>query len=255
MTEIQFASGETAAFPAVYPALGGRVLVPCQLFQAGPYPDKGVTITEADLDDLIHRFNTGGRQVPIRVEHIETPLDPLGHVVALHREGALLFGTLAFPVGLYSHIHERKADKVSVGLHVIEDEHGRGYLLHECSLVFAPRVAGAGFLSPEQIAATLTAYRQAGKLTPAMEGPLSRLFAFSSGVAFSTNDGNELRGLLAAFLEALPVIQPRGPLVPGIDFGQNRGGAAPTLSPEMTKWAQSMGLDPARVAQIKEGKA
>jgi hypothetical protein len=230
--------------------MGGKVLVPCQLFKAGPYPDKGVTITTSDLDGLMLRFNTKQQQVPIRVEHIETPLDPLGHVVALHREGDILFGTLAFPVGLYSHIQERNADKVSVGLHVVEDEHGKGYELHETSLVFTPRVPGAGFLSPEQIAVKLSALRQGGKLTPAMESPASRLFALPGTVNFSDGSASELAAALDALFASMPVVQPRGPAVTGLGFGAPTQGGS-VLSPEMTKWAQSMGLDPARVAQLK----
>ncbi|MDX1931999.1 MAG: hypothetical protein SFU56_05285 [Capsulimonadales bacterium] len=256
MNRIRLANTTTATFNADYPSIGGRVHVPCQLFQAGEYPDKGVTVTEEELDHLILRFRRGDRAVPIRVEHIETPLDPLGHVVALHREGGFLYGTLAFPVGLYFHIRERKADRVSVGLQAVEDEYGRGYLLFECSLVFTPRVAGAGFLSPEQVAARLAIYRQQGKVTPAMEEPLAGLLALcappegseASEVTFGAGGGAELTAMLDALMDALPVVLPRGPAVP-VRF--HREANEPALSPEMERWARSMGLDPARVARMK----
>jgi hypothetical protein len=274
---VELATATSVHFHAV-PAVHNRVLVPTLLFEAGSYPDRGVTITEADLDAVLARFHAAGDSVPIRVEHLETPLDPLGHVVALHREGRYLFGTLAFPAGLYAHIQERKANRVSVAFHIVEDGFGKGYRLHETSLVFVPRVPSAGFLTSDQAVARLSAFRAAGKITPAMEGPLSRLLSAVSapnvhGGALQFFDGSqsaseanamrgegllspngnpqsELLGSIEALLEAMPVVQPRGAAVPVVPFSVPRG-ETPPLSPEMAIWARAMGLDPERVARLK----
>ena len=49
-----------------------------KLLEVGAYPDKGLTVTEADLDGIVSRFSADG--APIKVEHMDTPLDPLGRV-------------------------------------------------------------------------------------------------------------------------------------------------------------------------------
>jgi len=241
------------SFSQTAPVFSGKVHIPAQLFRADAYPDKGVTITPEDLDGICKRFSASGQPVPIRLEHIETPLDPLGHVVALHREGDLLFGTLAFPVGLYSHIQERRADKVSLGLHVVEDENGKGYQMKECSLVFTPRVQGAGFLSPDQIATRLASLQASGKITPAMVAPAAKLFSLGGGsLQFSDGSQANLSALLDELFLASPVVQVRGGQVPTAQFSAPSNESVPALSGEAAKMANTLGLDPARVAKIKK---
>ena len=60
---------------------------PAKLLEAGEYPDKDLTLTEADLDGIVARFASG---VPVKVEHVDSPLDPLGQVKRLWRDGAAL---------------------------------------------------------------------------------------------------------------------------------------------------------------------
>jgi len=111
-----------------------------RLLEVGEYPDKGLTLTEGDLDGLIARFSAG---LPVKVEHTDSPLDPLGTVQRVWREGGALFGMLAFPSDLGAFLRRRGAAKLSVGLH-------RDPLrLAEVSLVLKPRVAAATLLSED----------------------------------------------------------------------------------------------------------
>ena len=108
-----------------------------RLLEAGDYPDKGLKLTEADLDGIVARFAADSPGVPVKVEHVDSPLDPLGHVKRVWREGAALFGTLAFPADLAAFLRRRGAAKLSVGLQRTP------LALREVSLVLHPRVAGA----------------------------------------------------------------------------------------------------------------
>jgi hypothetical protein len=108
-----------------------------RLLEAGDYPDKGLRLTEDDLDGIVARFSGGSPPVPVKVEHVDSPLDPLGHVRRVWRDGSALLGTLAFPDDLAAFLRRRGAAKLSVGL-------ARTPLaLQEVSLVLKPRVAGA----------------------------------------------------------------------------------------------------------------
>ena len=59
---------------------------PARLLVVGEYPSKGLSVTLADIDALVANF-TGS--VPIKVEHIDSPLDPLGgdHEIVAGRDG------------------------------------------------------------------------------------------------------------------------------------------------------------------------
>ena len=54
-----------------------------KLLEVGAYPDKGLTVTEADLDGIVSRFSADG--APVKVEHMDMPLDPLGRVQRILR--------------------------------------------------------------------------------------------------------------------------------------------------------------------------
>jgi hypothetical protein len=65
-----------------------------KLIEAGVYPDKGVAITEAQLECLVRTFRA---PAPILVEHRPSPL-LLGWLVRVWRRGDALYGRLAlFP--------------------------------------------------------------------------------------------------------------------------------------------------------------
>jgi len=69
----------------------------CLLFEAGVYADKGVTISEEDLQAIVRNSDA---LIPVKIEHLaESPFDnALGVVTRLRAEGARLWGTLRQPV-------------------------------------------------------------------------------------------------------------------------------------------------------------
>ena len=219
-----------------------------RLFVAGEYPDKGCAVTEDDLDGIVARFYAGGASVPVKTEHTDSPLDPLGEVVGLYRRGPELFGMLCFSPGVHAHIEARGAGNLSVALTREPKEDGGGYRLTEASLVFRGRVPGAGFLSPEQVAAKVAAFQAAGKLTPAMEPHVARLLGAAASVQFSDGSSGDVCAETLALLAALPVVQPRGltGAVPAIPFGAPGGGVSSPSAATMAM-AESLGVDPARL--------
>jgi hypothetical protein len=104
-----------------------------KIFEAGEYPDKEITIGEEDLDGIIENFT----EVPVKVEHTDSPLDPLGTVKRIWRRGRELFARLAFPSDLAGFLERRGIKKLSVALH--KDP----LRLAEVSLVLSPRVPSA----------------------------------------------------------------------------------------------------------------
>ena len=107
------------------------------LLECGSYPDKGLTVTEADLDGIVGRFSSDG--APIKVEHMDTPLDPLGRVEKVWRDGSVLMAKLLFPPDLASFLRRRGVQKLSVGL----SREAVGLALAEVSLVLKPRIQAA----------------------------------------------------------------------------------------------------------------
>ena len=107
-----------------------------KLFEAGDYPDKGVSITEEELDAMVAAHPAEG--VPIKVEHSETPFDgALGTVQAIYRRGKELFGKIRFPRSAWDFLEAAGAKALSCG--VKRDKTG----ITEVSIVCNPRVADA----------------------------------------------------------------------------------------------------------------
>lgn len=104
-----------------------------KIFEAGDYPDKDISISEDDLDTIVGNF----AEVPVKVEHVDSPLDPLGTVKRVWRQGKDLFARLAFPRDLASFLERRGIRKLSVALHK------EPLRLAEVSLVLSPRVPSA----------------------------------------------------------------------------------------------------------------
>ncbi len=104
-----------------------------KIFEAGEYPDKEITVTEDDLDAIVGNF----AGAPVKVEHTDSPLDPLGTVKSVWRNGRDLFAKLAFPKDLAAFLERRGVKKLSVALW--KDP----LRLAEVSLVLAPRVPSA----------------------------------------------------------------------------------------------------------------
>lgn len=108
----------------------------CLLFEAGVYADKGVTISEEDLQAIVRNSDA---LIPVKIEHLaESPFDnALGVVTRLRAEGARLWGTLRQPVEAWRLLQRTGARALSVGLDVA------GRRIVETSFVCRPRVANA----------------------------------------------------------------------------------------------------------------
>ena len=109
-----------------------------KLFEAGSYPDRGIEISEDDLDAIIS--NT--REAPIRIEHSNTPFDgALGVLKSVYRKGKELFGKLCFTKAAWELINSANAKRLSVAIK--KDKSG----IAEVSLVREPRIADAAVFS------------------------------------------------------------------------------------------------------------
>lgn len=109
------------------------------LFRAGEYPDRGLTVTEADLDRLVAGTTAG---VPIKIEHADTPLDgALGFIKGIYRKGTELFGKLSITKPAWDLMESSGAKNLSVGF--LRDFS----TLTEVSIVRKPRVAGAAIFA------------------------------------------------------------------------------------------------------------
>lgn len=107
------------------------------LFEAGDYPDKGISVSEEDLEKMAARF---GQPCPIQMEHQPGPLR-FGWLVRVWREGRRLLGRLVFSSAAWRLVEQSGAGAVSLGL-------DRDTLdIREVSLVRNPRVAGARVFS------------------------------------------------------------------------------------------------------------
>ncbi len=113
-----------------------------KLFEAGNYPDKGIEITESDLDVLI--ANT--TEAPIRIEHTPTPFDgSLGVLKSLYRKGKELFGKLIFNEAAWELVKSANAKRLSIALNSDKSE------IAEISLVREPRIADAAVFTNSDI--------------------------------------------------------------------------------------------------------
>ncbi len=277
--------GENAPSDGEVAPASRSVLLPALLFEAGEYPDKGVHVTEGDLQTLATRFEqaqTGGRVFPVKAEHTDTPLDPLGEVMALFvrggKEGGTgrLYGVLAFSPGMATHLNERGARHLSVALLRRSEADGGGFDLKEVSVVQTPRVREAGFLPPvseqavqvatnaiqashaEWIAKTLARLRMAGKVTPAMEEPLTRLLSWHArdlaDLGFSGNDSHAnvpspVAAWVVALLESAPVVQARQPALPAPFVFAHGDTNAIVPTETVRRIAEGLGLDAMRVSR------
>ncbi len=111
-----------------------------KLFEAGSYPDRGIEVSEEDLDRII--ANTS--EAPVRIEHSATPFDgALGVLKSVYRKGKELFGRLCFTQAAWELIKAANAKRLSVA--ILKDKSG----IAEVSLVREPRVADAAVFSAE----------------------------------------------------------------------------------------------------------
>lgn len=244
-----------AAVPVTFGA--GEVVEerPARLLEAGNYPDKGLRVTEADLDGIAARFPEAG--VPVKVEHMDSPLDPLGQVRRVWREGGALLGTLVFPADLAGFLRRRGAARLSVGLT------REPLTLSEVSLVLKPRVASATLMAEGQdgevnteiarLRAELTrrevdrrieALKARGRLVPASEELAQALLSVGSGAMVTLSEGPELvADVFWRFLERQPPVVTFGENVPLAEEDEEDG-----FTHSEHTFLKQLGVRPAEVA-------
>ena len=230
---------------------------PARLLETGEYPDKALTLTESDLDAIAARF-TG--DVPVKVEHMDSPLDPLGQVRRVWREGNALMGILAFPDDLAGFLHRRGAAKLSVGLS------REPLALREVSLVLKPRVASAALmaenhltaevvrlraaLSAREADAQVAAFKAQGRIVPASEAAARALLGSDSGGVLLSGQAESVSAVFRRFLEAQPPVVTLGEVALGEAAGVSDG----FTHTEHTFLYKQLGVDPAQVAALMENE-
>lgn len=258
--------GETALFTGSEMSLERDA----ELLVCGSWPDKGLTITEADLDGICARFSAD--TIPIKVEHTDSPLDPLGLVKSVQRVGNKLMGKLAFPADLHGFLQRRGVSKLSVGLE------RSPVSLAEVSLVLKPRVASAAMLSANSSegggaggggdTAELSALRaelrkqvvdgqiaelkRAGKVIPAVEALARVLLSADSSALVTLSDGSSRAVSATTFqlLSALPPLVRLSETAPDTAGGEHNSDQAAPLSPEQEEFLRTrLGVDPAKVKE------
>ena len=249
-----------------------------RLLVAGSYPAKKLEVTEADIDALVANFS---EPVPVKVEHIDSPLDPLGHVQAVWRDGAQLLGRVRFPAAMAAFLSQRGAEKLSVGL--LREP---AWKLLEASLTLRPHVASATLLSEEpppslplrngegleaeliqlraeRLEGQIVGLKAAGRLVPAAE-PLARALLTAPAVV-TLSEGKEpetLGQVFLRFLEAQPPVVPMGEVAKANAAGVTLGGAAgvagadpdgdgypEAFTEDEKEVLRRLGVDPAEVAK------
>ncbi len=108
----------------------------CLLFEAGEYADKGLAITQADLETIARN---SAAEIPVRVEHLsESAFDEaMGVIRNLSARDGRLWGTMRLPVETWRFLQRAGAKALSVALDVT------GLRVLETSIVKRPRVESA----------------------------------------------------------------------------------------------------------------
>ena len=232
-----------------------------RLLEAGAYPDKGLTLTEGDLDEIVARFSANG--APVKVEHVDSPLDPLGHVKRLWRDGKTLFGMLAFPDDLAGFLRRRGVQKLSVGL-------AREPLrLAEVSLVLKPRIGSAVLMSDpkdaeimrlraelvqQEVGRTLDTLKAQGRVVPATEALARALLSVPESALVTLSEGDAPEPVAALFQRFLAA-QP-----PVVSFAETVVGSSEAEQLSFTQYEhtflkETLGVDPAKVAETLREQA
>lgn len=225
-----------------------------KIFEAGEYPDKGITITESDLDTIVSNFT----EAPVKVEHTDSPLDPLGLVKRVWRRGKDLFGRLSFPGEIAAFLERRGIRKLSVAL--LKDP----LSLAEVSIVISPRITDAALFSDEVLAeevetemgdmeinahdlkfalrrrevdARLAALKADGKLVPAAEDFAREILLKGDGKISFADGIITVSELFERFLEAQPKVIAFGDTAPAC-----KGKPEMRLSPEDEELISRLGI-------------
>ncbi len=243
-----------------------------RLFTAGEYPDRGIEVTEEDLDRMVERQ----RPVPIKIEHTDTPLE-LGIVTRIWRKGRDLFGRLAFTAPAWALVDACGAKKLSAAIKRDKSE------LTEVSLVRTPRVAGAVVFSADvvefqfdidegeedmseaksvefskridelerqlrarEVDGQIDSLKRAGKLVPASEDLARALLSAGEAHVVNFSDGSEkpVAGVFAEFLLSQPKV---------VEFSELAEGAKELsqMTDEEREFYAKLGVSPEAVARQK----
>lgn len=249
----------------------GNIERDAKLFTAGDYPDRGIEITNDDLDRIIETH----QPVPIKIEHIDSPIE-LGLVTKLWRAGKDLFGRLVFTPEAWALIQSSGAKKLSAA--VKRDKSG----ITEVSIVKYPRIAGAAVfggdsvefqseinggeamsetrsaefskrisdlereLKSRDVDSHIDALKRTGKLAPASEELARAILSAGDSQVVTFADGAEkpVAETFLAFLETQPKI---------IEFSELADGAKePVEVSEAEREVYSkLGINPEAVAKHK----
>ena len=240
-----------------------------KLFEAGDYPDKGISVTESDLDRLVSDFN----EAPVKVEHQDTPFDgAIGVLKRVWRQGKDLMGSIGFSPQAWAFIDRAGARRLSIAVTKDLSE------IKEVSLVRSPRVAGAqvfddrieldGALSEThsgqdlarmaveaealrmendelrmqlrrtEADAAVSRYKREGKIIPALED-IARTMLLQAQ-SRTVNFGGETLSpaeLFSKFLDNMPAL---------VSFNETAEAreCVESLSPEQIQLFKKLGLDP-----------
>lgn len=104
-----------------------------KLFEAGEYPDRGLTVTRQHLERLERTFRA---PVPVWIEHASSPLE-IGYLTQVAAHGDELHGVIALTKEANALIERSGARSLSLGLAGDLSE------IREVSLVEHPRIADA----------------------------------------------------------------------------------------------------------------
>lgn len=125
-----------------------------KLFEAGEYPDKGVTVTTEDLDSLVKEMS--GVPIPFNIAHLTLQENPLTHkkeygmgfITELFRRGSELWGKLYLPEHVNHLIELADVKGVSIGAEFNDD--GKISKIEEVSWTPVPRVPTARIFGKEK---------------------------------------------------------------------------------------------------------
>ncbi len=242
-TGVRLDAPETVQFSDGQAERDARLLV------VGEYPKKKLSVTEADLDALVSNFSG---PIPVKVEHIDSPLDPLGLVQRVWREGAALMGRVSFPATMAAFLSERGAAKLSVGM--LKEP---AWKLLEASLTLTPHVPEATLLSDgeraelvtlrqtvrdQKVDAQIAQLKAQGRVIPATEALARVLLSAEDGPLVTLSEGQPPATLGEVFLrllEAQPPLVRLGEMAaaqagPTTLSGGASGAAASEVDPEFS---------------------
>lgn len=222
-----------------------------KLFEAGSYPDKGLEVSEEQLQTLVESFTT---PVPLRVEHLPHGWQ-IGQLKALWRRGKELFGRLSLLPEAEALLKRLGIRGVSVA---VTPDVKR---IVEVSVTATPRVADARLLSAgavafsgeilwtevtaleqdmealrqraeaaefalreRQVEETLLRWLRQGKLTPAVREMARVLLLQGTQVVTFAGGSASVAEVFARFVEALS---------PSVPFGEMASVPAQT-EPELS---------------------